>query len=185
MILIGSRLSHDRDDTTGVLPVLCVVVARLHAELLQSIRKRKRLVDVAHVVDVRSAVEEVADLILPGAIRRDCNRGGEGFRRPLISVVRRSRYRTRNKRGELRGIPAIERQFHHAGRIDHLPERSGGRVDLCGARIDRHIFTGGSQHEPDIDRQALVRQKGDASLTELPEAWMLNVQRVLRRPKRS
>ena len=85
--IVGTGLGDDVDDATGILTVLGAVVAGLDAEFLESIGKRKRLIDVGVFIDVIAAIELVTDGVLPGAVRRVGHGPRKGFCGTLVSAT--------------------------------------------------------------------------------------------------
>ena len=79
VILLGTGLGDDVDHAAGVLAVLRLVVAGLHAELLQRVGERERGVDVGVLVDVVAAIKQIVGLIGARSVR--CNQD----RRPGMS----------------------------------------------------------------------------------------------------
>jgi len=79
--IICAGLGDDIDDAARVRSVFRAVVAGLHAEFLERIGERKRLIDVGVFVNVVAAVELVANRILPSAICGEGDGAREGLRR--------------------------------------------------------------------------------------------------------
>src|SRR4029450_6840670 len=98
----------------GILSVFSAEIAGLDAEFLERVWKWKWLVDVRVFVEIVPAVERIADLILPGTIRRDRDRPGNGFRRSLVRSGIRRAHRPRHQQCQRRSITTIRRQFHDA-----------------------------------------------------------------------
>src|SRR5260221_7300506 len=87
---VRSRFGDHVHHAAGIRSVLCTVIARLHAELLQCVRKWERLVHVCVFIHVIAAVQLVTDRVLPRAIRGKSYRAGKSFRGALIgAAVRR------------------------------------------------------------------------------------------------
>jgi len=66
--LLASGLGDDVDDGAGALTEFGVVVAGLHAELLQRVGEGEWPVDVGHLIDIVAAVEEVVRLVGQGSV---------------------------------------------------------------------------------------------------------------------
>src|SRR5262249_60023932 len=93
---VRAGLGYDVDYSPGILAVRRAVIAGLNAEFLKRVRHGKRLVDVGVLVNVVTAIQLVADLVLPRPIRGNGHRPREGLGRALVGAaagrVDRTRY---------------------------------------------------------------------------------------------
>ena len=140
------------------LPVLRAVVAGLDAELLQRIWHRQRLIYIAQDILTMHPIKPVTHVIGAPAVDRDGHGAWECLGRPLVASVGGSAHRAGHQCCQLRGIPAVERQFDHAAGIDHLPQCTGRRIHLHSGCLHVHYFRGGSQLELDVKSNAVVGQ---------------------------
>jgi len=138
VILLGTGLGDDVDHAAGVLAVLRLVVAGLHAELLQRVGERERGVDVGVLVDVVAAIKQIVGLIGARSVRCNQDVDRECLRITLVdSIDVRRDVNPCGECGELRRVAPVKRQLVDSGAFDHLRERAGGGVDLrrlCGHR---------------------------------------------------
>ncbi len=120
MKAITARLCDDVHYSAGVFPILCAVIARLDAEFLQSIWKRKRLIHVGVFIYVVAAVELIADRILPGPVCRKSHCARERLGCALIRSSIGGVHGARDQKCEVRGIPAIQRELGNTLLLDDL-----------------------------------------------------------------
>src|SRR5260370_27482887 len=85
MKAVGAGLCDYVHNPTGVFSILRAVVGGLHAEFLQGVRKRKRLVDVGVLIYIVAAIELVADRILAGTVYGVCQPARKRLGGALVS----------------------------------------------------------------------------------------------------
>ena len=158
----GAGLGDDIYHAAGILSVFRAVVAGLHAEFLERVRERKRLIDVGVFVHVIAAIELVADGVLPRAVGRIRHGTGKGLRRSLVGASVGGVDGPRHQQRELRSIPAIQGQFGNALLLDDLLERGCRHIHLQSIAHHRNDLGGHTQLHVHVYRERLIREQGNS-----------------------
>ena len=186
MELASPGLGYDVHHRACALSELRVVVARLHAELLQRVGERERPVDVGHLVHIVAAVQKIIRLVGQGSVRAGHNRGREGLPIALVdpvALVGCVRYPC-DQRDERRCISSVQRQIHHAFLVDNLRQCARRRVHLRNRA--GHLYRLGSRanRQLRIHGHRLVSLQHDARLIVGLKSRRANRHRIRRRSQR-
>ena len=174
--LVGTRLSDDVDDTAGVEAIARGKAAGFNAELLQGVGERERQVDVGVSIDILAAIQQIVGLIaLPAGDRHG---GGRLIILAAGQVACRGGSRGAGNQNQLRGLPAVQREFGNPALLDHLRHGvflgfhhggAGGYLDALGNR---------TYLQRNIDLHRVVNLQNDAALDIGFEALRRNLQQV-------
>ena len=132
MEVVRSGAGHGVHDRPGAGALRRAVVAGLDAELLQRVRKRKRLILLEVRVGVVRAVQTERRLPRLRAVGREAQRAGNGFPGLLIDP---RHDRARHEHAEPRRIAAVQRQLDDPFRVDDFGDCCA--ADVNGGRLAR------------------------------------------------
>ena len=133
---VGARLGHRVHQPARLPAKLRAEVIRLHAELLQRIRIRKRIRRVRVRVVVLRPVEHIVGRVGPPAVHRYRRR--PRIRRPRRHIGPRVGHHPRHQPHQLRRVPPVERQLLNAPLVHHCLERRRSRIDVDHVARYRH-----------------------------------------------
>ena len=158
---VGARLGRGVDRRAGVKPVLRVLRAGLHAELLQRVRERQRQVEVVVRVVVKSRRRAGRRRRTPGrpppnSRRRPMRPGCSG------STTTPVRTDGAGDLDQVRGVAAVERQLLDPFVLDDAADRGVARFDERRRRFDRTVSASSPSWQGHRDHRIAADLQHDA-----------------------
>ena len=178
--LIRAGFRDDVDDGSSRVAVLSAESTGLHAELLERIRVRRRIVDVQIWIPIASPVELIIDAVGAGAARGDRQRSGvaegEGGVAGAAGIARIEVSDAGRQQDQRRRVAAVQRQLDDLALFDCLSERAGLGVDLFGVSLHLDGFVQRAELQRDDRADSYVHRNHQAALLVFAERGRLRGQ---------